>query len=643
MATAATKTTSLPGLDALRARDQRWYLPENETDRARKLTAVAASIRKGDRSRQENYQRYWSLYSNLPLLGLTPRRYTQTQTNLSRDRLALNVVRSCADSFVAKLTNQRPRASCVTSGGDWDLQQRAEMLETFLDGQFYETDLYETAPLVALDMAVLGTGTIKIYSEGEGENERIVLERVMPWETAVDDEEAYGGARYARSRYQRKYVDRLVAIALYAAEDEELARQLAQIARASEGEHDGQGGISTLTDTICIDEGWHLPSRAGSNDGRHTIACGDILIFDEPWNKSYFPFVDLYRQKPQSGIWGVGLAEELQGLQFEINVILNMIRKAMRMSGTLRWMIPNGSNINTQYISDLIGSMIRYDGQPPTPITPPAVAPEVYQHLIFLYGKAYEVTGVSQLSATSMAPANEESGKAKELRLDTESERFSVAFREYQLFFLKIARQVIALAHEVGKRNPKFRVKAVGKGKLMDVVQWADIHLDEEEYVLQLFPTNALARDPSARLQQVTDLVNAGMMDPRIARRMDIGIPDVEEEQSYEDASYNLTMQMVMGMLKRGEFQPPEPFMNLDESVKRVQLAYLKARQSSVPEERLDLLRRWIQMANDMRQPPAPPPGLPGPPGSPPGAGPTPGGPTPPSNANGGPPPAAAA
>lgn len=623
------KGASIPGLAELQRRDLRWYLPEYESDRAARLTTAAKAVRKNDLNRQQNYDRYWSLYSNLPLFGVTRRRYSQTQSLLARDRLALNVIRSCSDSFVAKLTNERPRVSCVTSGGDWDLQQRAEMLETFIDGMFYECDVHSTMALVALDMAVFGTGTVKIYADGEGEHEHICIERVLPGETSVDEEESYTGK--PRTRQQTRYVDRLVAMGMWGQEDEEIAKRLANAPRESEDDMNGSLADNSITDTIRIDEAWHLPSFAGAEDGRHTIACGDICLFDEPYDKPYFPFVDLYRQRPTSGIWGVGLAEELQGIQFEINVLLNTIRKAMRMSGSLRWMVENNSQVNTQYISDLIGSIIRFTGMAPQAVTPPAVAPEVYQHLVFLYGKAFEITGISQLSATSMAPGFEESGKAKALRLDTESERFSVAFREYQKAFLEIARQIIALAREIADRNPQFKVKAVGRQKMMDVVKWADIHLEDEEFVLQMYPTNALSKDPSQRIQQITDWTNAGVIRPRTARRLNDGIPDLEEEDSYEFASYNLTMQMITQILKKGEYHPPEPFMNLDptnedNAIHLFQMAYLKARMSNVPEERLEMMRQWIQQALDMQKSAAPPPPPGPPPGPPPpGAAPPPG------------------
>lgn len=647
------KESKITGLEAVRQKDARWYLADDKHV-ANKLTTVAKAIRKNDQARKANFERYASLYSNLPILGLTPRRYTQQQVNISRDKLALNVIKSCSDSFVAKLTNEKPRISCVTTGGSWDMQRRAHMLETFLDGQFYETDFYETAPLVALDMAVFGTGTVKIYSDGEGEDERICLERVMPLDTFVDDAEAFSGPKYVRSRYQEKYIDRLVAMAAFADGDDELAEKLATAPR-DETDPQAQAGVTdnTYTDTIRIVEGWHLPSRAGAEDGRHTIACGDILIFDEKWDKPYFPFVDLYRQKPQAGVWGIGLAEELQGIQFELNWIANAIRRATRMSGTLRWWVENGSNVNTQYISDIIGSVGRYSGTPPIAMTPPIAAPELYEREKWLQSEAYSLSGVGELSATSSAPANEESGKAKEIRLDTESERFSPAFTEYHLFFYKVARQIIALSREIGERNASFKVKAVDRGQMMKVISWADIHLEEDEYFLQMVPTNALARDPSRRVQQLIDRVNAGLMTQQQAQRLDNSfIPDLQAEDDYTNASFNLTMRMITNIVEDGHYDPPEVFMDLGhnengqfvagESVRRFQMARIKARMDDVPEDRCELLERWMvqardlvmnppqdptaQLGNELNKPPPPPPAPPGaqpPPGAaPPGGAP---------------------
>jgi hypothetical protein len=598
---------SIPGMDAMRQRDIRWYLHEYESTRAKKLADLAKALWRADYGRREEYRKFAALYGNLPLLGFSSRTRLLRNTGSTGERLSLNVVRSCVDSFTAKLTNERPMVACATFKGDWDMQQRAEMLQSFIAGTFNAPgpqghNVYSTSRLAALDMGVFGTGTVKIYSDDRGGAEHLCIDRIKPWHSFVDAEEASDGD--ASCRYERRWIDRLKAMAEYP----EAAERIATVKRSEEDEEEREPD-NLYTDTVCLTEGFHLPSCAGAGDGRHTIICGDVIVFDEAWDKPYFPYVDLVRQRPQSGIWGTGLADELEGIQWEINFLLNVIRRAMRMSGSLRWMIENGSNVNTQYISDIIGSMIRYSGTPPEPITPPAVAQEVYQHLDRLYQRAYEITGISQLSSMGVKPAGADSGKSLQVLLDTESERFSVAFNEYHNFYLRMARQVITLAREVGERNKAFAVKALGKGKMLDVVKWADVHLDEDKYELEMQEANAFSRTPSARLQQVIDLTNSGTLDPKTGRRMMGSLsPDIEEENSYEYASYNLTMSMIDSILKDGEkgFQPPEPFLDLADAVKRFTAAYCKARMSKVPEDRLELLRRWIQMAQDMSQPPPP-------------------------------------
>ena len=59
---------------------------------------------------------------------------------------------------------------------------------------------------------------------------------------------------------------------------------------------------------------------------------------------------------------------------------------------------------------------------------------------------------------------------------------------------------------------------------------------------------------------------------------------------------------IVEEILDKGNYTTPEPFMNLSMSIKYVQSAYLKARTDGVPEEKLEMLRRFMNEANVMMQ-----------------------------------------
>jgi hypothetical protein len=598
----------IAGLDALKRKDARWYLDQfsDPTTRAQKVTAVASHLWKENKPRRENYARYWSLYSNLPLAGLTPRKYSQRIAGRAATKLSLNAVAAVVDSYTAKVTNQRPRVAFSTSGGDWELQQKAQKLEAFNDGVIYENEAYEMGPLLEKDVGIFGTGIVKAYVEGEGETGRITYDRVQPFWVFGDDEEAQDGD--PRTLYERRYMDRLRAMALWP----EHAERLATVQREKE-DYEDTAESDSKTDTVCVTEAFHLPSGKGrwghggtdTGDGMHVIVCGNVLLLEEPC--TCYPYEFVYADRPENGIWGRGFAEQIQGIQFELNVLMNMVRQAYRVGGTLRWLYESNSQLNYQFISDIIGSGIKYTGpDPPTPITPPAVAPEVYAQIDRLWQKAFEVPGISQLSATSMAPQFEESGKAKQLRLDTESERFQVAIHQYWHLFLRLARQNVRLAAEHSANDNGFAVRCISR-ETMTTVRWAEAHMDEKDYALKLYAVSAFEETPEARLEQVQETLasGTGLITVQEGRRL-LNDPDLKEYDSYADASYDLTMSMIGDILSRGEYAPPEPEMDLDDAIKRAQFAYLKARRLKAPEDRLEMLLQWIQQCKDSKPAPAP-------------------------------------
>ena len=116
-------------------------------------------------------------------------------------------------------------------------------------------------------------------------------------------------------------------------------------------------------------------------------------------------------------------------------------------------------------------------------------------------------------------------------------------------------------------------------------------------------------------------MMDSGMISPQDGRRL-LDLPDLEEYESYEDASYNVIMQSIGKIINDGDYQAPDKYMDLGDAIRRCQMAYLKARSNKVPEDRLGLLRRWMDQCNGLIPKPPPPPMPP-----PPGPGMAPGGP----------------
>jgi hypothetical protein len=631
MNTAGPSHVSTAGEDFGYRTDARWWLSKFKDKRYQRLGDVVSRIWQQQSYRRDLHLRHARLYGNLPILGLGPRAYARKALAGNNSKLAFNVVKSCCDAYTAKVTKDRPKVTFLTSGGNWDLQEKAKGLEKFIDGQIYETKLYDLAPSVVLDSAVYGDGIVHPYIDVKDGRECIAVERVFPWEILVDDEEAVYGQ--PRNFYRRKYIDRVVLEAIFP----ESATEIAQAKREDNGVD--EWGYDSTADQVIVTEAFHLKSSDEATDGLHVLAISNATLFEERYDKPYIPYVKLARQPSLIGWYAPGLAEELEGIQLELNVLLRKIQRSHHLLAAGHWLVQKGS-INKQKLDNDIGSIIEYTGLPPQLAVGMTVSPDVYQHLDRLYQKAYEITGISQLQAQGLKPAGLDSGEAQRVYLDIQTERFQVSLHLYQQFYLEIARQMMDLAREIGDRQPSFGVKAIGQRDMAKVV-FKEHFLEEEEYVLQLYPTNALSQEPAARIAEVQSLANAGWMGAREAKRL-LPFPDLEEAQSLADASYRLVMDLCGDMRNGKDYIGPEPFMDLKEAIPLVQQQYLLAKRDGVPEKRLEMFRTWLEQADAMKMradkgamPPAPPPSAMGPGGPPP----PPGAPPPPGNDNMMPPP----
>ena len=57
---------------------------------------------------------------------------------------------------------------------------------------------------------------------------------------------------------------------------------------------------------------------------------------------------------------------------------------------------------------------------------------------------------------------------------------------------------------------------------------------------------------------------------------------------------------LIEKMIEDGEYQSPEPYINLEYALYLTQSSYLRAKMRNVPEERLELLRRFMDECQAM-------------------------------------------
>lgn len=236
---------------------------------------------------------------------------------------------------------------------------------------------------------------------------------------------------------------------------------------------------------------------------------------------------------------------------------------------------------------------------------PQTVSGEVFSHLDRLYNRAYEISGISQLSATSLKPAGLESGVALREYSDIETERFVIVGQAYESAFLEIARQMIDLAKDASEQGKTYEVISYGD-KEIEKIKWSDINLREDQYRMKVYPASLLPTTPAARLQTVIEMSQAGLIDKAETRSL-LDFPDIEQYNKLATAPLDEAEMLVEEILEKGKYHPPEPFSNLQLHLQFFQRAYIEAKINGAPEDRLDLMRRYMQECFKLLQPPAPP------------------------------------
>lgn len=538
------------------------------------------------------------LYGNLDVMGLTPFNYlrsTGMNTNLGfPSRITYNVVQSCVDTLVAKIAKQKIKPSFLTKGGDYYAQKKAKNLEKFMFGLFHKNNVPEVARRALLDCLILGNGAIKVYEEdGEVKFERVFCEQIK-----CDELEGFTGN--PRTMYQYSYIDRKVCAGLYP-EHEEAIKKAPSAAPTA--------GVYNLQDLILIVESWRLPSNKEKTDGKHCICIDGATLLLEDWKRDTFPFVWLkYTQLPL-GFWADGLADQLVGIQVEVNRTLYSIQQAMRLMSSPKLLVDTSSKVPAGTLNNETGAIIRYTGKEPNYIAPTPISPIVMDYLETLYKKAYELSGISMLSAASKKPSGLDSGKALREFSDIESERFISLGQKYEQLHIELSYQALHVVKDIIARTGGYKSLAFDRKHGVE-----EIHIDSLEepdnYIIQCFPASMLSQTPAGKKQDVIELIQAGLIPQEYAMDL-LDFPDLEAFQSLATADLKSVQKILDKIQETETYIAPEPYLNLQLAKKVGHQYYLRAMTEDHPEEVQDLLRMWIddcqKLMDAMTQPQAAP------------------------------------
>lgn len=561
-----------------------WWIDEDPSG------AVFRTVSLIDERQEHRYQENLDnlrFYSSRLVSGLYGDDFTQQDPG---DRIKLNVIQAVVDAAVANLATNKPRPLFLTEGGDYTRARKARGLTKFLDGVFYGANQYMTSLDVFRDGAVFGSGFNKIYAG----RERIVSERVFPDSIVVDDVEGRMG--HPRNLYEYREVAREVLA------DEFPKFKMEIMSAGWHGRENGNiasiarlGGLSAADDPVSVYEAWHLPSGKDAKDGRHVIVTDNATLLDEPWDRTDFPFVR-WRWKPAIlGYFGQGMVEELKSIQIEINYLLQKIQRLMNLATSQVW-IQDGTQVAQQRMTNKDWTLNKFTGAAPIFSNPMPVHPQYFEQVDRLYRRAFEQVGISQLAATSQKPSGLNSGEALRTFNDIGNKRFQEVLQRWEDFHLQVSGKMIRAARELDTRIPG-GYKTLAKGaKTVEEIKWQDVNIRDEQFVTQVFPTSFLPDTPAGKIETLKEL---GEISPELQQTLvrDLNFPDVESAVALVTAPVNVIDMLIEKMIDKGEYRAPTPFLNLPLTIQRVSQALLKSEMDGVPEENLELLRRFVSEA----------------------------------------------
>lgn len=512
-----------------------------------------------------------------------------------------NQIRLHADTLAGKLIQGNSRINMMTAMGDWSTWNIARKAEQALEGEWARMRLYREAQKVAVDGIVTGTGWLKLYVSDDGS--RIECERVFPNEIFVDHLEAAFGK--PRKLYQMRYVGKDVLAALYPDKlDIIRSAAIANTPRFSWTLY-SQGQVEIV-------EAWALP--VGARPGRHVIALANGCLVDEEWDEDYFPIIPFKAGDSPFGFYGQGFVEQTMGAQVDLNATLDVMQKAAHLGIAPFWVVQEGANISGKHLDNIPGHIIETSGADPKWLTNAPfhqAAPIYCQMLRQIIGDYF---GANSLETGGQLPVNRlDSKKALRAYEDIAATRITTLTERWSTdFFVDVAERTLMLAGQIAKKKGGYPVLVNRDFKAAIELNWKDLKIQRDEYLMRPAPANFLNSQPSGKLQDIQDLMSSGLITQMQGQRLMQGPPDIAAALAEATAPEDDLDALIEEIVEHGTYRPPITLQDLPRGIKRVSDARLQYRTLGLPDKKLALMDRWIAAASQLLQTMSPPPPTPG-------------------------------
>lgn len=583
------------------AKPFKWWEADTKDQAARELISTALYLKEQQQYRYRQAAVYARLYGNMSLFNFVGSNMNRMNmgSNLPIDRPTMNVIQSCIDTKVSRITQAKPRPLFLTDGADYKERNLAEQMNKFIAGELFRSKAYQLSEHLLRDAEVWGTGVWKIL---ESLDHKVCIERKLYTDVLFDVNDSRDGN--PRMIYEFTLVDRDVLI-------EHFPKFRSDITKAEQAYPDNSDtSAKTVSDQVMLVEAFRLPSSKKAGDGRHMIACSAGPLLDEEFNKERFPYVFLHSSPRMIGMEGQGAAERLMGTQVEINKLLMTISQSINLVGVPRVFVEDGSKVVKAHLNNNVGAIVTYKGTKPSYEVAPCVPQELYAQLERLVQFAYQQEGVSSMNATGKKPEGLDSGSAIRSYDDIQSDRFASLEYRYRQAFIDASYLIIDKAIDIAEEQGSYDTVYPNKDGNKEI-NLPDIKkLKNNPYILQCMDTSSLPKEPSGRIATITERMQAGIYSQQAGMSLMQSLDLISEDQLMT-ASEKRIRKLLDDIIENGKYEPPDPFMDLMLAEKIVTEYYNLYMTYKLEESKAEKLRNFHTQIQALKQaavapPPAP-------------------------------------
>ncbi len=501
----------------------------------------------------------------------------------------VNVIASAVDTLVSEVTQNDTQPMVCTAGANPDEQARAKRLDKHIELLFDEHDVQSLMHSAARDAALAGLGCSRAYREGNA----VAFERIHPLSIICDDRTCVDVL--PRELFLRRAVSRRHMMALWPKYED-------AIEHAPPPREHYWYSLDDDADVVRVIEAWRLPSSRDAEDGRHVVCIPDVppLVAHE-YTRHRFPLPFVRAIDPLRGIWGEAPVQRAAPAQEELTELLVRLSEGLDLMAVPRVFLAAGSTC-TAHLTNQVGTIVRYQGAPPIFLSPPVFPAELYAQIDRLKQWIYELMGVSQLSATSQKPVGLDSEPAQRTYHEFQTRRFVNFERSLERAACLLAEDAIEIEREIAEDIGEYRVYWKGEDEI-SAADWRELDIDRDKLRVRVMPASALPRSPAGRMKALQDLAADGLVDRTTFYRH----APIAELQTVRDelcAPEDLIRKCLDRILETGDYKKnaPDLTMDLARAVRLCQLRIQKAELQELPQERVDLLRRWLDDCQQMQE-----------------------------------------